>query len=174
MLILTSLDSLSLTRDNFPEKLDDIEESHYQLLFHSIQGIFNDECRNPDAYLSDAFDKDSVVLGIYEPDKLIETVSSWNDSIKKAFVAALRGVLPDTGAIETIDVESIPMDTTKTYELSCAVRELDNLWFEYAEHGIYLPNEMGYAYFTTILDPYDEESVKAYPEEYLLLSVDPK
>ena len=174
MLILTSLDSLSLTRDNFPEKLDDIEESHYQLLFHSIQGIFNDECRNPDAYLSDAFDKDSVVLGIYEPDKLIETVSSWNDSIKKAFVAALRGVLPDTGAIETIDVESIPMDTTKTYELSCAVRELDNLWFEYAEHGIYLPNEMGYAYFTTILDPYYEESIKAYPEEYLLLSVYPK
>lgn len=174
MLILTSLDALSLTRDNFPENLSDMEEGHYQLLFQNIQEIFSDECHDPETYLGDAFDRDSVVLGVYEPDKLIEAVSSWNGSIKKAFVAALRGVLPDTGTIETIDVESIPMDTAKTYELSCAARELDNHWFGYAEHGVYLPNEMGYPYFTTILDPYDEESVKAHPEEHLLLSVYPK
>lgn len=173
MLILTSLDSLSLTRDNFPEKLDDMEEGHYQLLYHSIQGIFNDECRNPDAYLA-GFDKDDIVLGIFEPGKLIEGIASWNNSIKEAFIEALKNTLPDMRTIDAINAENIVMDTTETYELSCAVRELDNHWFECAEHGIYLPNEMGYAYFTTILDPYDEENIKAHPEEYLLLYVYPK
>ena len=87
---------------------------------------------------------------------------------------------PDAYLYETVAPENIPpedelpMDTDMTYQLVCATRELDDMWYDFADHAVYVENEFGYPFFRTIVDEHTAACIKANPEAYLIARVTPK
>lgn len=70
--------------------------------------------------------------------------------------------------------DELPMDTDMTYQLVCATRELDDMWYDFADHAVYVENEFGYPFFRTIVDEHTAACIKANPEAYLIARVTPK
>lgn len=171
MFILTSLDSLSLDIDDFPATKDELTDEHYQLVFDIIKSAYEDSANDGEATLYESIYENTFIFGAFEPEKLIERVAAWNAGIRADFIRALKPIAP---FIDGPDENKLPMDDDTTHAIACAARELDNIWFDYADHGVYLENEFGYPYFTTILAPHIEGFIKADPGDYLILEVSPK
>ena len=49
-----------------------------------------------------------------------------------------------------------------------AARELDNNWWAYADHGVYLNNEMGLSYFQVILADRVQADIMKNPGKYVV------
>ena len=106
------------------------------------------------------------VRTLEDPEKLLESIHNWVGEIQKGFVRALSQVYsPD------INPEDLPVDDTDTYELQKAARELDNNWFSYSNHGVYLENDQGYPYFRVIPNEEQVAKIEAHPEKYFILQV---
>lgn len=171
MFILTSLDSLNLDIDDLPATKEELTDEHYRLIFDSIKSAYEDNANDDEATLYELIYEDTFIFGAFEPEKLIERVTAWNADIRANFIRALQPVAP---FIDGPDQDKLPMDDDTTHAIACAARELDNVWYDYAAHGVYLENDMGWPYFTTLVDKYSEECIKACPANYLIFEVTPK
>lgn len=135
-------------------------------VFQALNEAFNDQTSDPETYLYDSTDDKNFIFGALAPEKVIETAKDWNQEIKKAFITALGGLGdPDVTA------DNLPMDNDKTYKLSCAARELDNVWWQHADHCVYLPNPQGFPYFRCILPDECLEDIINHPEQYVIVDV---
>ena len=111
---------------------------------------------------------------MYEPEKVLERLDAWNREIRVEFLRAIKNMCPGIGAGHLPPEDELPMDTDMTYQLVCATRELDDMWYDFADHAVYVENEFGYPFFRTIVDEHTAACIKANPEAYLIARVTPK
>lgn len=133
-----------------------------QLVFDALQSGFQDQINN-EAYFSESFSESSFILGSVSPDEIRKIAHTWNQDIKDQFIGAFK----DLG-YSAAEPEKLPMDTPKTYTMQKAARELDNNWWAYADHGVYLENEMGYPYYQVMLSESAQKDMLDNPGNYIV------
>ena len=104
----------------------------------------------------------------------VDIANAWNREIRVEFLRAIKNMCPGIGAGHLPPEDELPMDTDMTYQLVCATRELDDMWYDFADHAVYVENEFGYPFFRTIVDEHTAACIKANPEAYLIARVTPK
>ena len=70
-----------------------------------------------------------------------------------------------------VEPENICVDTSETYNLQKAARQLDNRWFSYSNYGCYLANSQGYPYFRVFPSEEQLARVAENPAEYFIIEV---
>lgn len=138
------------------------KEEAVQLVFEALQNGFQGQA-NDEAYFSESFLKESFIFGYHAPDKVRQIARSWNEDIKIQFIRSLTVL-----GCPSIGPENLPMDTPETYSMQKAARELDNNWWTYADHGVYLNNEAGVPYFQVILTDKVQADIMKNPSEYIV------
>ena len=133
-----------------------------QLVFDALQSGFQDQVNN-EAYFSESFSESSFIPGSVSPDEIRKIAHTWNQDIKDQFIGAFK----DLG-YSAAEPEKLPMDTPETYTMQKAARELDNNWWAYAYHGVYLENEMGYPYFQVMLSDSVQKDMLDNPGNYIV------
>lgn len=138
------------------------KEEAVQLVFEALQNGFQGQA-NDEAYFSESFLEESFIFGYHAPDKVRQIARSWNEDIKIQFIRSLTVL-----GCPSIGPENLPMDTPETYSMQKAARELDNNWWTYADHGVYLNNEAGVPYFQVILTDKVQADIMKNPSEYIV------
>lgn len=138
------------------------KEEAVQLVFEALQNGFQGQA-NDEAYFSESFLKESFVFGCDAPDKVCQIACRWNEDIKIQFIRSLTEL-----GCPSVGPENLPMDTPETYSMQKAARELDNNWWTYADHGVYLNNEAGVPYFQVILTDKVQADIMKNPSEYIV------
>ena len=140
-------------------------------VFSALQEEYNNNAADKEAYLYQHYEPSDFLFGALEPERLRQRVAVWNMEIKREFLRCLDSVLyfQENGRMPT--PEEIHTDTTKTYQLSCAVRELDNAWFDYAEHATCMDNGCGYNVMKVILADAQLADIDANPQNYAIVTV---
>lgn len=147
-------------------------------IFSSIRTEYEDSANDKESWLYEEFDSERFLFGLLEPERLIDWVLAWNGEIRNALYNAMTAVLDEADACARRDgteiAESLVLDTPKTYALSCAAREADNHWYDYADHAVLLPNSCGYTYFQTIIPDEYLKDIRENPQDYAIVTVFPK
>lgn len=147
-------------------------------IFNSIRMAYEDAASDKEAWLYEEFDGERFLFGLFEPERLTEWALEWNGEIRNALYNAMTAVLDEADAYVRHDgteiAESLVLDTQKTYALSCAAREADNHWYDYADHAVLLPNSCGYTYFRTIIPDEYLKDIQENPQDYAIVTVCPK
>ena len=146
----------------FEVETDIPREEAVQLIFEALQNGFQGQA-NDEAYFSESFLKESFIFGCDAPDKVRQIAHSWNEDIKIQFIRSLTAL-----GCPSIGPENLPMDNPETYSMQKAARELDNNWWTYADHGVYLNNEMGFPYFQVILADRVQVDIMKNPGKYVV------
>lgn len=141
------------------------KEEAIQLVFEALQNGFQGQA-NDEAYFSESFLEESFIFGYDAPDKVRQIARSWNEDIKIQFIRSLTAL-----GCPSIGPENLPMDTPETYSMQKAARELDNNWWAYADHGVYLNNEMGFPYFQVILADREQADIMKNPGKYVVAAL---
>jgi len=168
MRIITNFEALDMDEElveQIRNGIADMEEIR-EVVFGSLESDFDDATSTSDAYLSDDYSEDDFTFGILNRDALISIAKTWNPEIKEQFAQAIKKVWNDN-----MTAEQLRLDTSDTYEVSCAARELDNHWWYGSNHGVYLPNECGYPYFKVILSESVMKDILRSPEQYIVIDV---
>lgn len=160
MQIITNFESLGIELEPGMPK-----EEVSQLVFEALQSGFQDHI-NHDAYFSESYTADNFVFGFGSPENIRSIARDWNQDIRSQFVSALKAL----GYTDQAP-EKLPMDTPDTYTMQKAARELDNNWWAYADHGVYLNNEMGYPYFQVILSDKAQKDMLDNPDKYIVANL---
>ena len=157
MKIITRLKDLGIEVETDKSKGEAI-----QLIFEALQDGFQNQADN-EAYFSEPFLEENFVFGCDAPDKVRLIAHSWNEDIKNQFVRSLTAL-----GCPGIALKNLPMDTPETYDMQKAARELNNNWWAYADHGVYLNNEIGFPYFQVILTDKVQADIMKNPSEYIV------
>lgn len=147
----------------------DLEE-----LFQAINSAFNDEARDKETYLYENWEENRFCFGNEVPELVKNRAEAWNREIKAQFMTALDRVTRFAERGRMPEADELPMDTADTYLLRAAAAELDNSWFDTAEHGVYFENDCGYPYFKVQLQDAAIADIQTHPEKYLIITVSPK
>ncbi len=120
--------------------------------------------------------KTDVILGCEDPETIIETAKGWNTEIKRKFVDAVNGLLPDglaTSAHPDIVAvaDSLSMDTQGTYAVSIAARAMDDHWHVFSEYGLYLPNDIGWPCWSVVLNEPVLNDIVEHPDAYAIVNL---
>lgn len=168
MEIITKLSTLDID----PEDVTDAPDDAIETVFSALKMGFDDQSHYRDTRLYEDFSSKNYHFGTLEPDYVRDRAEAWVDEIKDQFLNAVNVVcnnVSKTGRLPS--KEELEADTADTYRLSCAVRELDNTWWDYAEHAVYLKNGNGYPYFRIHLTDEEKTDILAHPEEYVIAEV---
>lgn len=166
MKIITSFEALDIDSEivaAMQSGTADMDQVRY-IVWESLKALFEDYSDDSGTYIASVDLADNFVFGALEPQKMVEAAKSWNLDIKKQFLAALGKL----GTVDPAAPEQLPLDNSETYDMHKAARELDDNWWCYAEHGVYLPNNYGYPYFTVILKDAQAADMAAHPEDYVI------
>lgn len=167
MIVLTGFDDLDIEGVDKKVLQDPVAATELlDTIIKTLSEAYNYQASDPESSMGGDGSMTSVIFGALDPEKLLESIHNWVGEIQKGFVRALSQVYsPD------INPEDLPVDDTDTYELQKAARELDNNWFSYSNHGVYLENDQGYPYFRVIPNEEQVAKIEAHPEKYFILQV---
>lgn len=174
MEIITSFTALNLEPGNLQKEASQLRQGDFQSVLKALQDAYCNTASDPDAYLYETVAPENIIFGLYEPEKVLERLDAWNREIRVEFLRAIKNMCPGIGAGHLPPEDELPMDTDMTYQLVCATRELDDMWYDFADHAVYVENEFGYPFFRTIVDEHTAACIKANPEAYLIARVTPK
>lgn len=149
-----------------PEVLADIH--------HELSEAYIDAAADKEAYLYQTYEREVFLFGSLQPKVLIERAKKWNLEIREEFLRCLDAVCHISERSRLPIADELELNTDATYQLSCAARELNNSWYDYAEHAVYLENKSGWPYFKVQLSAKALEDILAHPEEYAIVGVWPK
>ena len=152
MEIITSFTALNLEPGNLPKEASQLRQGDFQSVLKALQDAYCNTASDPDAYLYETVAPENIIFGLYEPEKVLERLDAWNREIRVEFLRAIKNMCPGIGAGHLPPEDELPMDTDMTYQLVCATRELDDMWYDFADHAVYVENEFGYPFFRTIVD----------------------
>lgn len=168
MRIITNLEALDIDQEYLeamqagPADMDQIRK----WVFAALSEAFNDQSHDKEAYLCESYTDEYFIFGAVSADEVLSIVQNWNLNIQAKFITALK----DMKVNETTP-ETLPIDNFQTYDIQKAARELDNNWWDYADHGVYLPNSQGYPYFRVTLEKEELEDILKHPEQYIIVDV---
>ena len=60
------------------------------------------------------------------------------------------------------------------YSLLGAASEMNDDWYDYADHAVFLEDANGDRTFRCVLQPFDLDNIQRDPEEYAIVTVFPK
>ena len=135
-------------------------------VFAALSEAFSDQSHDKKTYLCESYTDEYFIFGAISADEVLSIAQNWNPNIQAQFIRALKGM----GANE-MTPETLPIDDFHTYDMQKAARELDNNWWDFAEHSVYLPNDQGYPYFCVTLAKEDLEDILKQPEQYIIVDV---
>lgn len=158
---------ISLSALDIDVNLQDMEKARNEI-FKAILQEYEDSATDKEISLSSYWNENNFLFGITDSERLIQRVLGWKNEIQAEFIRCLRVVCPNGKIPEPGELQ---IDSTATYQLVCATRELDNTWFDNAEHAVYIENEHGYPYFKVLLQDSEIEDIKEHPENYVILTV---
>ena len=168
MRIITNLEALDIDQEYLeamqagPADMDQIRK----WVFAALSEAFNDQSHDKETYLCESYTDEYFIFGAASADEVLSITQNWNLNIQAKFITALK----DMKVNETTP-ETLPIDNFQTYDIQKAARELDNNWWDYADHGVYLPNSQGYPYFRVTLEKEELEDILKHPEQYIIVDV---
>lgn len=176
MQIITNIQTLKLQNEigpmviMFPEFLKSIDgESRKSLLdtiFAKIRERFDAQADDREAYLTEIGPND-ITFGAEAPGEITRITQGWNQNIIDMTLAAIKKALPLLEKGELVGPH--------TYNLSTTARMANDHWFWCSDYAVYIADEGESApYFKTLLSDYAVEDIKAHPENYIVLNVQPK
>lgn len=174
MKIITSFAALDLDPTDFPSELDQFSTEDYQRIMDALMDAYADAATGTASNLCEHPAPDAFLFGAFAKDDFSQAVEGWTAEIKQTFLRALTCLCPSLEQGRLPSMDELSTDSATTYALSGAARELDNVWYDYAEHGVYLPNTLGWPYFRTLLTDEEKNFILANPNDYLIAKVVPK
>lgn len=138
-------------------------------IISSISMNYTAETGCGEAYLPVFSELWDIQYGCKNPDIIKRTANSWNGEIRTAFYNCVNKVFENGFSIWTMHV-----DDDVTFSMMHAAMELNDNWHAFSDHAVYLENDCGYPYFRCILSPQQEKDIQEHPEEYILITVNPK
>ena len=172
MKIITSFAALDLSPEDFPAEFDQFAGEDFQRIQNALIDAYADSSSG--SSICEQNEPENFLFGRFSGSQFRKLVDDWNVEIKRAFLQALKGLCPSLSEGRMPDEGSLPTDCSETYILAGAARELDNVWYDYANHGVYLPNELGWPYFKTMLADYEKAQMFDNPSDYLVVKVSVK
>lgn len=106
---------------------------------------------------------DKVVTGSSEPEKLLEIIHGWNDTIKQNLVKAVNRF--------NSNPEQFALDSHESHELSLAARAADDHFSAYGSHGLFADNGCGFSMLSVILPPWYIQDIEQSPGEWLVVTL---
>lgn len=172
MEIIVKLNDIDIDVENIIS--NGVTEEVCKSIFDALKEEYQDRSADKEAYLYEDYDEKRFLFGVVDPVALIARSNAWNQEIKEEFLRCLKGVYKK-GAYDILPkAEDLPMDTNETYALRKAAQELDNSWFDYADHAVYMANSQGFPYFRVILSDDELKAIRERPQDYAIVEVYPK
>jgi len=152
------------------KELAENSESFRKEIFSYIQSEFDDDSRTGDVYLYEDTNEGNFVFGADAPETMRGMAAAWNLKIQTEFLDAVTALK----AVKTHDATMLPTNTNLTYCVRQAAEELDNHWTPFGAHGILMDNEVGFSYFSCLMQPKWLNDIQEHPENYVIVHVTPK
>ena len=172
MEIITRLDTLGISDELIEEVAKGNTEDAIEEVFSELNSAYSDRV-GPDMcvmdYLYEDLDPEHFHFGSLEPEHIKARAKAWMLEIKKEFLDALDVLKTQDGNLPA--AADLPVDTTDTWRMSMAARELDNAWHSHTRHAVYLENDCGWAYFQVQLAKEDAADMIEHPERYVIAEV---
>lgn len=146
--------------------------------FRSFDDAYNENASDGEAYLHqpDETEGAAAALGFVDgrsdPDAILHEAGLWNRRIANDFDAVLKQFLssvPEHGRDGPAAWLTVPSPTA--YALQKAVTALNGQAHDFADYAL-LVN--GYGYPTSLFEPDQLDAIRAAPENYAILEVQPK
>lgn len=133
-----------------------------------------DKLTDPEAYVPD-FDEieEGYILGAADPELLKRQAADWNSTIWRELLQAIEQFMRDAAknAVAKADLDADLLNSTQTYALKKAALAADNSFYDFSEHFVNLPNEMGFTYLRATISDQQLADVMAKPEQYAILPI---
>lgn len=152
------------------KELSENPESLRKEIFNYIEGEFDGDCRTGDVYLYEDTRESCFVFGAVAPETMRGMAVAWNLKIQTELLDAVS----DLKAVKEHDATLMPTNTDVTYRVRKAANEVDDHWTPFGAHGILLENEVGYTYFSCLMQPKWLLDIQKHPENYVVVYVMPK
>ena len=143
-------------------------------IIQAIAHEYEDRATDPEAYISTELTPENCVLGSREMVRLLQHVSKWNTDIRERFLRCVDAVckVSTFGGLPTED-QLPPMGGAETYDMACAAREMNDDWYDFATHAVFLEDSNGTREFRCVLRPFDLINIQKHPSEYAIITVFP-
>lgn len=170
MKIIATLEALDFEYEA-AEELTALSEEQWAQIKQDVIAIiadeYNDRFHGEDApYIESDTNGVDMHFGALEPELLAQEVNGWNNAIKARFIAAAE---KSFGGKTIPDVEHIQMGGDDLYELACATRELDDIWYCNAKYATYVR----YGDFSVCLTEPEKEVLLANLWNAVIITVTP-
>ena len=149
-----------------------------EFLSNIIQAIIQEygtRASDSEAFIYPELTASNCVFGSKEPVRLLHRVSEWNGSIREQFLRCVDAVckVSTYGQLPTTDQLPHPK-SPEMYSMLGATSEMNDDWYDYADHAVFLEDANGDRTFRCILQPFDLSNIQRDPTEYAIVTVFPK
>ena len=149
-----------------------------EFLSNIIQAIIQEygaRASDSEAFIYPELTASNCVFGFKEPVRLLQRVSEWNGSIREQFLRCVDAVckVSTYGQLPTTDQLPKPK-SPEMYSMLGTASEMNDDWYDYADHAVFLEDAFGYRTFRCILQPFDLVNIQRDPAEYAIVTVFPK
>ena len=160
--------------DHEPIMEGDIPPEVLTDLFKELSTEYDDRKHDSETRLCDIIERDNFLFGALEPEKLIERARGWNKEIKQEFLRCVDTICKVSANGKLPEADELEMDTPAVYRMKQAAMELDNAWFDFTSHAVYMENSFGIPFFRVALDERELTHIISHPEEYAIVTVVPR
>lgn len=128
-----------------------------------------------EAFIYPELTASNCVFGTKEPVRLLQRVSEWNGSIREQFLRCVDAVCKVSTYGRLPTTEQLPQPKSpEMYSMMGAASEMNDDWYDYADHAVFLEDAFGYRTFRCMLQPFDLDNIQSDPAEYAIVTVVPK
>lgn len=169
---------LNLREMDIEAEFDDSGIPTPEFLSNIIQPIIQEygvRASDSEAFIYPELTASNCVFGSKEPVRLLQHVSEWNGSIREQFLRCVDVVckVSTYGRLPTTDQLPQPK-SPEMYSMLRAASEMNDDWYDYADHAVFLEDSNGDRTFRCVLHPFDLDNIQRAPAEYAIVTVFPK
>lgn len=168
MQIITHVDAVNIDETIIPKTCGNqkLWDETTEEILSTLNFALEDQGLSDNYYIQALDAESSFIFGATKPQQVIEIAQAWNDHIREAFAAAVKEYTSSADS-----QKNLSLDNDATYKLRLAAEALDNHWVPNGSFGTFLPNEVGFPYFSVVLADKVVEDVKANPELYAVIDL---
>lgn len=169
---------MNLREMDIEAKFDASGNPTLEFLSNIIQAIIQEygaRASDSEAFIYPELTASNCVFGSKEPVRLLQRVSEWNGNIREQFLRCVDAVCKVSTFGRLPDADQLPQPKSpEMYSMLGATSEMNDDWYDYADHAVFLENDFGCRTFRCMLQPFDLDNIQRDPEEYAIVTVFPK
>lgn len=144
-------------------------------ILNTIKLEYAGRASDTEAYIYPELTAGNCLFGSKEPVRLLQRVSEWNGSIREQFLRCVDAVckVSTFGRLPTSD-QLPPPKSPELYAMLGAASEMNDDWYDFADHAVFLEDDFGYRTFRCVLQPFDLDNIQSDPAGYAIITVFPK